>query len=249
MPTTPNRGWVYPTEWQNPYFETIEDFFLAQDADVLAKQMVDAKGDLLVATAADTVTRLAVGTNGQILTADSSQATGITWGRAPYRISMLSAATTIVNTIAATACSKVLTLPAGVLAVVGAQVHVYARVATACGPGASTIVYDLILGGTSRVGYIAVTLPTGDVQHSIHMHGVIRTIGVSGLFVGGPSFAGPGGSTDIRTGATFAPETSVNTTAAQNLVMNITLGQANATTSATLESFFCEVTYPDVTVA
>jgi hypothetical protein len=36
MPTTPNRGWVYPTESQNPYYETIEDFFLAQDTDVQA---------------------------------------------------------------------------------------------------------------------------------------------------------------------------------------------------------------------
>jgi hypothetical protein len=83
MPTTPNRGWVYPTESQNPYYETIEDFFLAQDADVLAKQMVDAKGDLLVASAADTVARLAVGTDEQILVADSTQATGMKWAAPP----------------------------------------------------------------------------------------------------------------------------------------------------------------------
>lgn len=40
---------------------------------------VDAKGDLIVATAADTVGRLAVGSNNQVLTADSSQATGLKW--------------------------------------------------------------------------------------------------------------------------------------------------------------------------
>lgn len=40
---------------------------------------VDAKGDLIVGTAADTVSRLAVGTNDHVLTADSSTATGLKW--------------------------------------------------------------------------------------------------------------------------------------------------------------------------
>lgn len=34
MPTTPLRGWTYPTEGQDPYWETIVDFFEEQDADV-----------------------------------------------------------------------------------------------------------------------------------------------------------------------------------------------------------------------
>jgi len=42
--------------------------------------IVDAKGDLIVATAADSVSRLAVGTNGQVLKADSTTATGLAWG-------------------------------------------------------------------------------------------------------------------------------------------------------------------------
>lgn len=41
--------------------------------------ILDAKGDLISATAADTPARLAVGTNGQILTADSTTATGLKW--------------------------------------------------------------------------------------------------------------------------------------------------------------------------
>ena len=39
----------------------------------------DAKGDLLTATANDTPARLAVGTNNQILVADSAEATGLKW--------------------------------------------------------------------------------------------------------------------------------------------------------------------------
>jgi hypothetical protein len=45
----------------------------------IAKAIVDAKGDLIGATAADTPARLAVGTNGQVLTADSAEATGLKW--------------------------------------------------------------------------------------------------------------------------------------------------------------------------
>jgi hypothetical protein len=46
----------------------------------IAKSIVDAKGDLIAGTAADTVARLAVGTNGQVLLADSAEATGLKWG-------------------------------------------------------------------------------------------------------------------------------------------------------------------------
>lgn len=41
--------------------------------------IVDAKGDLIVATAADSVDRLAVGANNTVLTADSATATGLKW--------------------------------------------------------------------------------------------------------------------------------------------------------------------------
>ncbi len=47
--------------------------------DILTEALVDAKGDLLVASGADAVTRLAAGTNGYILTANSSATNGIEW--------------------------------------------------------------------------------------------------------------------------------------------------------------------------
>ena len=48
-------------------------------ANTIAPTLVDAKGDLIAGTAADTVGRLAVGTNGQVLTAASGESTGLKW--------------------------------------------------------------------------------------------------------------------------------------------------------------------------
>ena len=49
------------------------------DSNAIQNAIVDAKGDLISATAADTPARLAVGANGTVLTADSAETTGLKW--------------------------------------------------------------------------------------------------------------------------------------------------------------------------
>jgi hypothetical protein len=49
------------------------------DSNAIQNAIIDAKGDLIVGTAADTPARLAVGTNGHVLTADSAEASGMKW--------------------------------------------------------------------------------------------------------------------------------------------------------------------------
>jgi len=53
------------------------------DSNILTEAKVDAKGDLLVGSADNTVVRLAVGTNTYVLTADSGEAAGVKWSPAP----------------------------------------------------------------------------------------------------------------------------------------------------------------------
>lgn len=49
------------------------------DSNAIQNAIVDAKGDIIAASAADTPARLAVGANDTVLTADSSTATGLKW--------------------------------------------------------------------------------------------------------------------------------------------------------------------------
>jgi hypothetical protein len=109
--TTPNFGWSVPTSTDlvkdgATAIETLGDSIDASLVDLkggttgqaLVKNsgtdmdfvwssidpltILDAKGDLISATAADTPARLAVGTNGQVLTADSTTSTGLKWATA-----------------------------------------------------------------------------------------------------------------------------------------------------------------------
>jgi len=74
----------------------------------IPKTIVDAKGDIIAATAADTVSRLAVGANDTVLTADSSTATGLKWatpssgGMTEIASGSLSSGTVTISSIPAT---------------------------------------------------------------------------------------------------------------------------------------------------
>ena len=103
------------------------------DSNAIQNAIVDAKGDLIAATAADTPARLAVGTNGHILTADSTTATGIKWAAPAASASGL----TLISATAVSAASAV--------NIDGCFTSTYTN-------------YRIIYSGTSNAGYTNVAL-------------------------------------------------------------------------------------------
>lgn len=51
------------------------------DPNAILKTILDAKGDIVAASANDTPVRVAVGTNGKALVADSTQSSGLNWAQ------------------------------------------------------------------------------------------------------------------------------------------------------------------------
>jgi uncharacterized membrane protein len=88
MATTTNYGWTTPNDTDlvkdgaaaiRTLGSSIDTTVFANAGASIPKTIVDAKGDIIAATAADTLARLAVGSNGTVLTADSAEATGLKW--------------------------------------------------------------------------------------------------------------------------------------------------------------------------
>jgi hypothetical protein len=118
------------------------------DSNAIQNAIVDAKGDIISATAADTPARLAVGADNTVLTADSSTATGLKW--ATPASGMTNPMTTTGDTIYSSSGSTPARLAIGstgnVLTVAGG-VPTWAAPAT----GGMTLISTTTLSGSSTV--------------------------------------------------------------------------------------------------
>lgn len=85
----------------------------ALPASGIQASIVDAKGDLIAASAADTVARLGVGSNGQVLTADSPSALGVKWAAPPASGIQETVVDAKGDLLAASAADAVARLPVG----------------------------------------------------------------------------------------------------------------------------------------
>jgi len=202
-PTT-NYGFVLPTP-SDLVTDLPADFEVAlqgvdtqmkTNADAaIAKSIVDAKGDIVAATAADTVTRLAVGANNTVLTADSSTATGLKWAAAAGGGKILQVVNTIVAAVRTTTSTTFVDIT-GASATITPSSASSKVLAIANLPAA----YVSTTGGT---GYAFVNTVRGSTEISQGMTGKYVSGGSGGTLVG-----------DIYSGITMVTYDSPATTSA-----------------------------------
>lgn len=78
FPVSTEAGSPQGSEPSN-YTEVLVAFQFESSTDIATATIWNAKGDVIVGTGPDAATRLGVGSNGQVLTADSAQGTGVKW--------------------------------------------------------------------------------------------------------------------------------------------------------------------------
>jgi hypothetical protein len=93
-----------------------------------------AKGDILGASAATTLTKLTVGTNGQVLTADSSEATGLKWATPT-----VGTVTTVTSSTAALTVATATTTPALTIRSATTSVNGIVQLSDSTGTTSSTL--------------------------------------------------------------------------------------------------------------
>jgi hypothetical protein len=96
-----------PARGSTNWYQALTDNWTSIENNLIDKSTVTTKGDLLAASAASTVTRLAAGTNGQIVTADSTQTTGLKWTTPDSTLTITSARARTTDATSTTSASYV----------------------------------------------------------------------------------------------------------------------------------------------
>jgi hypothetical protein len=202
----------------NTNFDDIESFVNTTPG-VVQIDIVNAKGDIVAATAADAVSRLAVGTDTYVLTADSGEATGLIWA-APTTgdITAVVAGTNIGGGATSGSATVNLSIDAEVACadqvVSRAQMKDYAETVNAIGSKSAAFNIDFEDGNVQTVTISSGTFNIG-LTNSLASHSNSVTILGTNLGAGTPSFVagahGGGGNAVVWAGGTAPTYTASGT--------------------------------------
>jgi hypothetical protein len=219
------------------------DYKVAQKID---KTLVDAKGDLIVASAADTVGRLAVGgTNGHVLTVDSAESLGVKWASTgSSRLTSDFTTTTISNT---TAESDLFSYSLS-----GVAANQLYRI-TAFGTLLNNVGSTQNIHFRGKIGATTVfSLPSGQFNYSTNANSYKWRYSWDIFFVSTTSqensafFLGSQAATQsmirITPNTTYVgySASTEDFATAKNVVISVEMGSASASLTTTIEGYFIE---------
>jgi len=194
-------------------------------ASAINPTIVDAKGDIIAATAADTVARLAVGANGTVLTAASGQATGLEWatpssgGITLLSTTSLSGASTTISSINQTYTNLVIVV-SNVYSTGADQFFIKPN-------GTNSIGLSLLLAGASTadgVTYANITSPNIGTSTSATPSALYLNISNYADTTSSKPFSWYGNVTAAQSGLFMAAGAVVTNTAISSLVFSIASG-------------------------
>jgi hypothetical protein len=122
----------------------------SDDANAIQNSIIDAKGDLIVGTADNTPARLPIGSNNFVLTADSSQTSGMKWAAAASGGGMTLLSTTTLSGASTTIGS-----------INNTYKNLYVEVENISNVSAANQIFCIPNNSTSKMVYVASTTQTG----------------------------------------------------------------------------------------
>lgn len=120
---------------------------------------IDAKGDIVAGTGADTFARLAVGTNGQYLQADSTAATGLKWATLSQKVVQIVTGTTTTETSNSTSTYADTNLTATITPTSASNTILVFVAHSSCSKSGNQQLYMRLMRGATS---IAGTIPFGE---------------------------------------------------------------------------------------